>query len=56
MTAWLSENIGTIIVGIIVFLMLAAIIRSMIKDRKAGKGSCGCGCEGCAMRDTCHKS
>ena len=37
---------GTLLVGTIVIIIVAAIIRSMIKDKKAGKSiQCGVGCE-----------
>jgi hypothetical protein len=26
----------------------------MIRDKKAGKSSCGCGCANCAMAGKCH--
>lgn len=39
---------GTIIVGVILFGVVAAIIGNMIKNKKAGKSlQCGCGCEHC---------
>lgn len=39
---------GTLLVGTIVIIIVAAIIRSMIKDKKAGKSiQCGVGCEHC---------
>ena len=39
---------GTFVVGLVLFLIVAAVIRKMIKDHKAGKSSCGsCGmCHG----------
>lgn len=50
---WLISNLGTIVVSIILILIVFLIIRSMIRDKKSGKSSCGCGCEGCAMRGKC---
>ena len=39
---------GTLFVGAIVVLIVVAIIRNMIKDKKAGKSiQCGVGCEHC---------
>ncbi|MBE6869512.1 FeoB-associated Cys-rich membrane protein [Ruminococcus albus] len=54
MAAWLSENIGNIVVIIIVAAILALAIRSVIKDKRSGKSSCGCGCANCAMHGKCH--
>jgi len=38
---------GTIIVGAALVVIVALIIRKMIKDKKAGKSSCGCNCGEC---------
>ena len=54
MLAWLSENLATILVGLAVLALLLAIVFHMIRQKKQGKTSCGCGCEGCAMKDSCH--
>ncbi len=54
MTAWLAENIGTIVVLILLIIIVGAIIASMIKDKKQGRTSCGCGCANCAMKGKCH--
>ena len=55
MLAWLAANLGTIVVTLILIGIVAAIIVKMVKDKKQGKGSCGCGCEHCAMHGKCHK-
>ncbi|MDE6722947.1 MAG: FeoB-associated Cys-rich membrane protein [Eubacterium sp.] len=55
MFAFLTENLSTIIIAVIVIGILAAIIVKMIKDKKKGKSSCGCGCENCAASEICHK-
>ncbi len=54
MLAWLNENIGTIIVSLILIGVVTTIIVRMVKDKKSGKGYCGCGCEHCAMHGKCH--
>ena len=55
MLNFLSQNIGTIVVSVILALIVAFVIIRMIKNKKAGKSSCGCGCENCAMANECHK-
>ncbi|WP_303823540.1 FeoB-associated Cys-rich membrane protein [Ruminococcus flavefaciens] len=55
MLAWLSENLGTIIVSLILIAVVSTVIVKMVKDKKQGKSSCGCGCENCAMHGKCHK-
>jgi len=44
MTTW--------IVGGVVLLIVGAIVWKMIRDKKANKGTCGCGCAGCSK--ACH--
>ncbi len=55
MPEWLSYNLGTIIVSVILILIIAAIIRSLVRNKKAGRNSCGCNCSSCALHGTCHK-
>ena len=40
-------NIATIIVLMILIAIVALIIGKMIKDKRAGKSSCGCNCGHC---------
>lgn len=48
-------NWQTIVVGIIVVAIFAAIIVKGAINRKNGKSSCGCGsCGGCANKEFCH--
>lgn len=51
---WLSNNMSTIVVCIVLIGVVTAIIVRMIKNKKQGKSSCGCGCQDCAMRNSCH--
>lgn len=52
--SWLSENLGTIIVAVLLIGVISAVIASLIRDRKKGKSSCGCNCAHCAMAQSCH--
>jgi 1-aminocyclopropane-1-carboxylate deaminase/D-cysteine desulfhydrase-like pyridoxal-dependent ACC family enzyme len=55
MLAYLAENIGTIVVGLIVAGILAAIIAKLVRDKKNGKCiGCDCGC-GVEEQSCCHK-
>ena len=51
---WLLDYIGTVIVAFLLVAAVAFIVRRIIKDKAAGKSSCGCGCANCAMRGSCH--
>lgn len=55
MLQFLENNAGTIVVGIILLLVVAIVIRKLYRDKKQGKSSCGCGCENCASAGMCHK-
>lgn len=48
---------GTLIVGSIVTIILAAIVVNLVKRKKAGKSmSCDCQCKGCPNSEACNKS
>ena len=46
---------ATVIISLILIAIVACIVFKMIKDKKAGKSSCGCGCSSCPMSGSCHK-
>lgn len=48
MIAFLSKNIGTVIVLLVLACIVAAVIVKMVKDKKSGKSACGCNCSECA--------
>ena len=52
--AWLMDNLGTILVSVVLVAIVVLIVRKQIRDRLAGRTSCGCGCENCASRGICH--
>lgn len=53
--AFLVQNVGTILVAFVLIIVVFIIIRKLIKDKKAGKSSCGCDCSSCGGRDLCHR-
>ena len=54
MLEWLSNNWANILIIALVIALVALAIRSMVRDKKAGKSSCGCSCSNCALADKCH--
>lgn len=54
MFAYISSHMGDIIVFLVLVLLVSAVIVRMVRDKKSGKGGCGCGCEGCANSPYCH--
>lgn len=49
------NNIGTVAAGSAVILLALISLFTVIKDRKSGRSSCGCGCSHCAMAESCHR-
>ena len=54
MLTWLMENMATLIISFILLFMVAGVVVSMVRGKRKGKSSCGCGCSGCAMNGACH--
>ena len=55
MLQWINENVGTILICMGLIVIVALIVRSLIRQNKQGKSSCGAGCVHCAMHGQCHK-
>lgn len=49
---------ATVIISLVLLAIVAGIVTKMVKDKKAGKSSCGCGCGcgSCPMSGECHKN
>lgn len=56
MLLWLKTNLATILICAALAVIVALIIYRLIKNKKEGKTTCGCGCENCAMSGACHKN
>ena len=54
MMNFLAANLGNIIVSAILSLMVALVIVSLVRKKKMGQTTCGCGCSHCVMHDSCH--
>jgi len=48
-------NLPTILIGLAVLAVFAAIVAGEVRKRKRG-GGCGCGCSGCPNSSACHGS
>lgn len=53
MLAWLSANLINIALVAVIVLITGLLIRGMIRDKKAGKSSCGGNCAGCGACSGC---
>ncbi len=49
MLAWLSANLVNIALILVIALVVVLLIRGMIRDKKAGKSSCGGNCASCGV-------
>lgn len=54
MLSWISENIATIIICIVLAVIVVAVIAVLVKDKKKGKSTCGGNCSCCPMGGSCH--
>ena len=53
MFAWLSANLINILLVAVIALITGLLIRGMIRDKKAGKSSCGGNCASCGACGSC---
>ncbi len=53
MLAWLSANLINIVLVAAVALIVALLIRGMVRDKKAGKSACGGNCASCGACGGC---
>ncbi|MDE5853896.1 MAG: FeoB-associated Cys-rich membrane protein [Ruminococcus sp.] len=47
---------GTFFVAIALIVLISLIVVKLVHDKRAGKSSCGNGCQHCAMHAQCHKA
>ena len=53
MIAWITENLGTILITLVLILVVTGIILKLVRDRKKGISSCGGSCAHCGMFQNC---
>lgn len=53
MLLWLKANLVNIVLILTVALIVFFIVRSMIRDKREGRSSCGGNCSGCAACGGC---
>ncbi len=54
MISWMADNLGTIIVSVILIVAVAAALRVIIRNKKQGYMSCGGDCAHCMMQAGCR--
>ena len=55
MLSWISANIATILITLVLIGIVAGIIVVMRRDKKKGRSTCGGNCGHCPMGGSCHK-
>jgi hypothetical protein len=55
MISWLIDNFATVVISGVLIALIASIVAGMIKNKKSGKASCGCGCSGCSLDGSCRE-
>lgn len=53
MLAWFSANLINIVLIAAIVLVVGLLIRGMVRDKKAGKSSCGGNCASCGACGGC---
>lgn len=54
MLEFFSANLPTILVGAVVFAVIALVVIKLVRDKRSHKSSCGCGCAHCPSESACH--
>ena len=55
MLNWFVANLGTILISLILAVIVTLIVVYLLRQKKAGKSSCGANCAHCAMHGQCHE-
>lgn len=56
MLEWITENWLSVVLTAAVLLAVGFAIGSIVRKKRAGGSSCGCGCGGCPMSGSCRKN
>ena len=55
MLDWFAANLGTILISLVLLVIVSLIVVCLLRQKKAGKSSCGANCAHCAMHGQCHE-
>ena len=56
MLEFLAANLSTILISIVLLAIVVLISIHLVREKKRGQYSCGCGCADCAMHGSCHSA
>ena len=55
MLDWFAANLRTILISLVLLVIVSLIVVYLLRQKKAGKSSCGANCAHCAMHGQCHE-
>ena len=55
MLDWFAANLGTILISLVLAVIVTLIVVYLLRQKKAGKSSCGANCAHCAMHGQCQE-
>ena len=55
MLDWFAANLGTILISLVLAVIVTLIVVYLLRQKKAGKSSCGANCAHCALHGQCHE-
>ena len=55
MLDWFAANLGTILISLVLAVIVTLIVVYLLRQKKAGKSSCGANCAHCSMHGQCHE-
>ena len=55
MLDWIIQNLANIVICLVLILAVTLAVVKLVRDKKAGRSSCGCGCgcPDCSAHGTC---
>ena len=54
MLDFIVDNLGTILITVVLVTILAAIVVKLVREKRKGKSSCGGNCSHCALGGSFH--
>ena len=55
MLDWIAADLGTILISLVLLVIVSLIVVYLLRQKKAGKSSCGANCAHRAMHGQCHE-
>ena len=53
MLDWIVQNLANIVVCLVLLLAVTLAVVKLVRDKKAGRSSCGSVCSGCPAHGAC---